>query len=313
MGPAKGQARNRMDDDQMQQKRNDDELTRRLEAYAQARLSPDLSATIRMRARAMAAAQRHAALAQADADRAAAVAAQASVVSFERPRRSTWRRPLTALLAAGLTLGIGVSSVAAAQPGGPLYGARVWAESLTLPAEADARAHAEVERLNARLAEAAAAAAAGDTNAANAALEAFAGIVNEATQGAGNDVSAAATLETGVRSNIDVLTVLVDRVPTEAARDAIQRAIDRSDSALDEMHGNAPTIPPGLDPERTPKPDPTNRPDRTANPNKPTDKPEATPKPRPTPRANQTPRGGRPSFLPGSPGGGRGSQNGQGN
>jgi hypothetical protein len=301
-----------MDDDRMLQKRNNDELTRRLEAYAEARLSPDLSATIRMRARAMAAAHRHAALAQLDADRAAAVAAEASVVSFERTRRSTWRRPLTALLAAGLTLGVGVSSVAAAQPGGPLYGARVWAESLTLPAEADARAQAEVQRLNARLAEAAAAAAAGDTNAANAALDAFAGIVNEATEGAGNDVSAAATLETGVRSNLDVLTVLVDRVPTEAAKAAIQRAIDRSDSALDEMHGNAPTTPPGLDPERTPKPDPTNRPDRTANPNKPTDAPRTTPKPRPTPRAEQTPRGGPPSLPAGIPGGG--SQNGgQGN
>ena len=300
-----------MDDEHMQQKRNDDELTRRLEAYAEARLSPDLSATIRMRARAMAAAHRHAALAQVDADRAAAVAAEASIVPFDRTRRSTWRRPLTALLAAGLTLGVGVSSVAAAQPGGPLYGARVWAESLTLPAEADARAQAEVQRLNARLAEAAAAAAAGDTNAANAALEAYSGIVNEAAQGAGNDVSAAATLETGVRSNIDVLTVLVDRVPTEAARDAIQRAIERSDSALEELHGNAPATPPGLDPERTPKPDPTNRPDRTANPNKPTDKPEATPKPRPTPRANQTPRGGPPSFPAGFPGGG--SENGQGN
>jgi Domain of unknown function (DUF5667) len=301
-----------MDDEHMQQKRKDDELTRRLEAYAQARLSPDVSATIRMRARAMAAAHRHAALAQADADRAAAVAADAALTPFGRTRRSTWRRPMTALLAAGLTLGIGVSSVAAAQPGGPLYNARVWAESLTLPDEANARAQAELARLQSRLAEAAAAAAAGDTNAANAALDAYAGIVNEAAEDAGNDVSAAATLETGVRSNIDVLTVLVDRVPTEAARNAIQRAIDRSDSALDKMHGNPHGTPPGLDPERTPKPDPTNRPDRTANPNRPTDKPDKTAKPRPTARADQTPRGGRPSLPAGLPG--RGSQNGgQGN
>ena len=314
MDSTKGRTHDRMDDEPMQQDRTKDELTQRLEAYAEARLSPDLSATIRMRARAMAAAHRHAALAQADADRAAAVAAEAGLTRFDRTRRSAWRRPLTGLLAAGLTLGLGVSSVAAAQPGGPLYGARVWAESLTLPAEANARAQAELDRLQSRLAEAAAAAAAGDTNAANAALEAYSGIVNEATQGAGNDVSAAATLETGVRSNIDVLTVLVDRVPTEAARDAIQRAIDRSDSALDELHGNAPTTPPGLDPERTPKPDPTKKPDKTANPNKPTDDPKATPKPRPTPRANQTPRGGRPSFPAGFPGGGGGSQNGgQGN
>ena len=57
-----------------QQDRNDDELTRRLEAYAEARLSPELSATIRMRTRVMTAAHRQAALARADADRAAAVA-----------------------------------------------------------------------------------------------------------------------------------------------------------------------------------------------------------------------------------------------
>ena len=290
-----------MDNDYMQQQeRNDDELTRRLEAYAEARLSPELSATIRMRTRVMAAAHRQAALSRADADRAAAVASSARA---DRSGRPAWRRPLTALLAAGLTLGVGVSSVAAAQPGGPLYGARVWAETLTLPTEANARAQAELQRLEDRLAEAAAASAAGDTNAANAALEAYAAIVNEATQDAGNDVSAAATIETGVRSNIDVLTVLVDRVPTEAARDAIQRAIDRSDSAIESLHANPNGTPPGLDPEKTPKPDRTPRPEKTATPNKATDAPDKTPKPHPTPR------GGPPSV----PGGGAPQGNSQGN
>ena len=288
-----------MDNDYMQQQdRNDDELTRRLEAYAEARLSPELSATIRMRTRVMATAHRQAALARADADRAAAVA---NLARADQTRRSTWRRPLTALLAAGLTLGVGVSSVAAAQPGGPLSGARIWAETLTLPTEANARAQAELQRLEERLAEAAAASAAGDSNAANAALEAFGAIVNQATLDAGNDVSAAATLETGVRSNIDVLTVLVDRVPTEAAKDAIQQAIDRSDSALDDLHANPNGTPPGLVPEETPKPD---RADPTANPNKPTDAPDKTPKPRPTPR------GGPPEEPPG---GGAPQSNSQGN
>ena len=288
-----------MDNDYMQQQdRNDDELTRRLEAYAEARLSPELSATIRMRTRVMATAHRQAALARADADRAAAVA---NLARADQTRRSTWRRPLTALLAAGLTLGVGVSSVAAAQPGGPLYGARIWVETLTLPTEANARAQAELQRLEDRLAEAAAASAAGDSNAANAALEAFGAIVNQATLDAGNDVSAAATLETGVRSNIDVLTVLVDRVPTEAAKDAIQQAIDRSDSALDDLHANPNGTPPGLVPEETPKPD---RADPTANPNKPTDAPDKTPKPRPTPR------GGPPEEPPG---GGAPQSNSQGN
>jgi hypothetical protein len=299
-----------MDNDFMQhQDPEDDELTRRLEAYAEARLSPELSATIRMRTRVMAAAHRQAALARADADRAAAEAAIAAQAHVDRTRRSRWRRPLTALLAAGLTLAVGVGSVAASQAGGPLYGVRVWAETLTLPSEADARAQAELQRLQDRLAEAAAAAAAGDTNAANAALEAYAAIVNEATDDAGNDVSAAAKLETGVRSNIDVLTVLSGRVPNDAARDAIQRAIDRSDSALDKMHGNPNVVPPAAEPSRSPKPD------KTANPNKPTDVPAPTAKPRPTPkpdattnaastpRPDRTPRGGPPSLPPG-PGGG---------
>jgi hypothetical protein len=307
-----------MDKDFMQhQDPEDDELARRLEAYAEARLSPELSATIRMRARVMAAAHRQAALARADADRAVAAAAIAAQAQADRTRRSHWRRPLTALLAAGLTLGVGVGSVAASQAGGPLYGVRIWAETLTLPSEADARAQAELQRLQDRLAEAAAATAAGDLNAANAALEAYAAIVNEATEDAGNDVSAAATLETGVRSNIDVLSVLVLRVPTEAARDAIQRAIDRSDSALDELHGNPNDTPPGLDPARTPKPEATERPDRTANPNRPTDipadptaKPHPTPKPdatinaASTPAPDRTPRGGPPSEPPGGGGGG---------
>jgi hypothetical protein len=312
-----------MDNDYMQhQDRVDDELTRRLEAYAEARLSPELSATIRMRTRVMAAAHRQAALARADADRAAATAVVAAQAHADRTRRSQWRRPLTALLAAGLTLAVGVGSVAAGQAGGPLYGVRIWAETLTLPSEADARAQAELQRLQDRLAEAAAATAAGDTNAANAALEAYAAIVNEATADAGNDVSAAATLETGVRSNIDVLEVLVGRVPTDAARDAIQRAIDRSDSALDEMHGNPNGTPPAAEPAKSPKPDKTeqpdksDQPDKTANPNKPTDVPAAaTDKPRPTPRANpttnaaatpepdRTPRGGPPSEPPGGGGG----------
>lgn len=303
-----------MDNDFMQhQDREDDELTRRLEAYAEARLSPELSATIRMRTRVMAAAHRQAALGRADADRAAAEAAVAAQARVDRTRRSNWRRPLTVLLAAGLTLAVGVGSVAASRAGGPLYGVRIWAEALTLPSEADARAQAEVQRLQDRLAETAAATAAGDTNAANAALEAYGVIVNEATDGVGNDVSAAAALETGVRSNIDVLTVLVGRVPTEAARDAIQRAIDRSDSALDQMHRNPNVVPPAAEPSRSPKPD------KTANPNKPTDnraaptakprptpKPEATAKVSSTPKPERTPRGGPPSVRPGRGGGAAG-------
>ena len=293
----------------------DDELARRLEAYADARLSPSLSATSRMRAQVMAAAHRQAALARVDDDRTRVLAApmQLDRTRMDRTRQPAWRRPLTALLAAGLTLAVGVGSVAAAQPGGPLYGARVWAETLTLPANASERAQAELRRLQDRLAEAAAATAAGDLGAAQAALDAYGTIVDEATNDLGNDVAAAATLEKGVRSNIDVLAVLVNRAPNERAKEAIQaalqRAVELSDAAANKIHGK-PSDTPGVGPEATkppksPKPTATDRDDRTANPNRPTTKPnEATNKPRPTPkaaatpRAEHTPRGGPPSERP---------------
>lgn len=274
-----------MDNDQMNQREtDDDELTRRLEAYAQARLSPETSATTRMRAEVMAAARREVEPPHVGADRS----------------RSAWRRPMALLLAAGLTLAVGVSSVAGAQPGGPLYGARIWAETLTLPSAASERAGAEIRRLDARLAEAAAATASGDTNAANAALEAYSAIVTEATEGVGGSVAAAARLDAGVRSNMDVLTILANQVRLpEKARDAIRKAIERSDSALDELHGPPAGNPPVATPTRTPERGATDRPEHTANPNKPTkdpagltQKPHPAPKPDPAPKPEHTPRSG---------------------
>lgn len=283
-----------MDSDQMNHREpRDDELRRRLEAYAEARLSPETSATTRMRAQVMAAAQRAVEPGPAGADRASAITGAALA---DRRRRSAWRRPMTVLLAAGLTLAVGVSSVAGAQPGGPLYGARIWAETLALPSDESGRAQAELRRLDARLAEVAAATAVGDTNAANAALEAYGAIVTEATVGAGGSVAAAARLDAGVRSNMDVLRILAGQVP-EKARDAIRNAIERSDSALDELHGK----PAGNSPAATPTPErgATDRPERTANPNKPTpdpadltQKPHPTPKPDPAPKPKHTPRSG---------------------
>lgn len=198
------------------------------------------------------------------------------------------------LLAASLTLAIGAGSAAAAQPGGPLYGVRIWTETLTLPASAAERAQAELRRLRDRLDEAAAAAAAGDANAANAAIEAHAAIVDEATGDAGNDVSAAATLETGVRSNIDVLTVLAGRDLPGKAQDAIRRAIERSGSALDIMNEKPGAESPG---DPTPQPNGTGKPDRTANPNKPSPDPaETTTK---SPKPGRVPNG-PPSDPPGN-------------
>ena len=238
-----------------------------------------------------------------------------------------WRRPAAALLAASLTLALAVGSVAAARPGGPLYGARIWAETLTLPSAAADRAAAEVRRLNDRLSEAAEAAAAGDTNAADAALAAYNAILAEAMAGTNGDAVANATLDAAVRQNVEVLTALLGRVPDQA-RDAIQHAIEQSDSAANGLQGK-PGVggPPSSNPGNGPAA--TNKPDRTANPNKPTPQagrrdeeaarerhagahptpaPHPTPKPKPTPEPaaatpapDHTPKaGGRPSNPPGN-------------
>ncbi|MGZ8438825.1 MAG: hypothetical protein ACXWXR_09855 [Candidatus Limnocylindrales bacterium] len=298
------------------------ELAERLEAYAEARLSPSLSASSRMRTHVMAAAERQAALLRADADRAAFAAAELA----SRPRRTQvvrWRRPVAALLAASLTLALAVGSVAAARPGGPLYGTRIWAETLTLPSTAADRAAAEVRRLNDRLAEAAEAAAAGDANAADAALAAYNAILAEAMAGTNGNAVANATLNAAVRRNIEVLTALLGRATfPDQARDAIEHAIEQSDSATNGLQGQ-PGVggPPSSNPGNGPAA--TNGPDRTANPNKPTAKPvdatrkpheNATPPPHPTPKQHSTPEpaavtpapdhtpraSGRPSNPPGN-------------
>ena len=281
-----------MDKDQMDVE--DVELAERLGAYAEARLSPSLSATSRMRAQVMAAAQRQAALMRADADHVvlAAAAEAATQPTLLRPPR--WRRPLTALLAASVTLALAVGSVSAAHAGGPLYGVRIWAENLTLPATAADRAAAEVRRLQDRLSEAADASTAGDTNAADAALAAYNAIVAEATAGTNGDAVANATLNDAVRRNIEVLTILLGRVPDQA-KDAIEHAIEQSDSAANGLKGQ-PGV--GGPPPSNPGdgPNATKKPDHTANPNKPTPVPagarpkaHATPQPHPTPKPTPTP------------------------
>ena len=304
----------------------DVDLAERLEAYAEARLSPSLSATSRMRTQVMAATHRRAALARADADRAAVAAAELAAARPRLVQMPRWRRPAAALLAACLTLGLAVGSVAAARPGGPLYETRIWAETLTLPSTAAERATAQVHRLTERLAEAAEAAAAGDANAAAAALAAYNSILAEATAETNGNADANATLDAAVRRNVEVLNALLDRASfPDEARDAIEHAIERSSSVTNGLQGK-PGV--GGPPSSTPGNGPaaTNKPDRTPNANKPTSAPKPTPKgqdgatsgppattpphpttkPKPTPEPaatqapDHTPRAsGRPSGPPG--------------
>jgi hypothetical protein len=280
-----------MNDRQMNDRDVEDvELAERLEAYAAARLSPSRSATTRMRTHVMAAAHRQALLTRADDDHAAVGAVQIAprrgVIEFSR-----WRRPVAALLAASLTLALAVGSVAAAQPGGPLYTARIWAESLTLPATAADRAVAEVHRLNDRLSEAADAIAAGTPNAAAAALAAYNGILSEAAAGTNGDGSANAALDTAVRRNIQVLTALLGRETfPDQAKDAIEHAIQRSDSAANGLEaqpgvGEPPSTNPGNGAGASNKPSHPVTPDKDKATPRPTPKPHPTPPPHPTPAA----------------------------
>jgi uncharacterized membrane protein YgcG len=221
-------------------------LRRRLEAYAESRLSPDLATTSRMRARVLAHAHRRADLARADA---ALTIVRPGAADEQRARRSAAARrtAISLVSAAALAVAMVGGAAAASQAGGALYDARLFVEEITLPAEPSERAIAELDRLSQRLAEADAAARAGDHAAAGAALTAYERIVAEASSEvfAADDPVAAAALETGIGRNVEVLQALIARVPAqarEAISRAVERAIERSANAIDRVHDvNKPT------------------------------------------------------------------------
>ena len=345
-------------DDMIDMMAGDDLLRRRLEAFAEMRLSPDLTASSRLRARVMAVAHRHASLARADAaltllprpvagsgspasdDLGHAARAARHVSGRAHPRRAP--RVAGVLLAASLAAVMAAGGVYAARPGGPLYDARLWAETLTLPSDPSARAVAELDRLAERLREISEASRSGDVAGMVAALAAYESIVEQASASAilASDDVAAAVLETGVGRNVEVLRALVTGVPATADA-AITRAVDaaiaRSTNAVERIGASrpdggqgdgagsppanppqptdAPTARPTPEPASTatPKPKPTHKPTATAGPAatpEPAVNPEpaATPEPKrtpdrtPKPRVNQGETGPPPSTDPGSDG-----------
>jgi len=307
-----------MDDRMIDLVAGDARLRRRLEAYAEARLSPDLVTTSRMRARVLAVAHRQADLARADA--ALTVVPRATLhgtasidgraLRSRRSARSRMRRPMTALLAAAVVLGGGAGTALAARPGGALYDSRVWIETLTLPSDPSARAIAELARLEERLREADEAARTGDVAGAAAALAAYERIVESASEAAiaAQDEVAVAILEAGVGRNVEVLQALALRVPegaSEAISGAVQRAVEhaveRSDRAIERIDsagppnggngsGGGPDKPPepAAKPTKAPTAEPTAKPTKEPNagPNGPGGQggPKSTPKPAQTPR-----------------------------
>lgn len=234
-----------------------DELARRLEAYAAARLTPDRFAVARMRGRILDAAERRAVLLRTVDE------ATSRPVPLRTSRAAGRRRAAGLLLAAtlGLTLATGVT--AASMAGGPLYGARLWIESVTLPSDGDARTAARVAQLTDRLAEAQHAAGAGDQAAVAAALEAYRAEMAATLDEAGGDDDRLARLQAALGTHIAVLEALLGSVPDQA-RDAIGDALDSSHRAVDRINADDPDPKPSKDPGG---PDASHRPGRTDHPN----------------------------------------------
>ena len=284
-----------MDDVMMDLTAGDGLLRRRLEAYADARLSPDLATSSRLRARVLAVAHRQASLARADA--ALTLLSPADGVAVARPSGSLpleSRRPLAqarggrrqravgVLLAASLAAVMIVGGVSAARPGGPLYEARLWTETLALPTDPSARAVAELGRLRDRLGEIGDASRSGDTAGAIAALAAYASIVEEASAAAilADDDVAAAALEAGVGQNVEVLRALAARLPANASA-AISRAVDAAISRSNDAVHRIGTSRPNGAPSREPSDGAGSGP---ADPPRATKAPTAEPTPRATPK-----------------------------
>jgi hypothetical protein len=214
------------------------ELAWRLEAYADARLTPSATRTIRMRTQVMNLAHRRAALIAADARSDTAGRTTAAIASKRaRMSRRAWHRAFVAGMAALLAVALMAGTALGAKPGGPFYSARIWIEMANLPAGLVARAEAEISRLEARLVEAQQASAADDGPAVEAALSAYASIVIEAARDSAGDPTARAAIEVTVSRHVMVLTLMVDTVPAPA-RLAIQRAISSSEQVLDDLHGS---------------------------------------------------------------------------
>lgn len=267
---------------------DDGELGARLEAYAESHLEPDPAATARARAAVMAEANR-----VLGASRIAREAAGPGLL------RRLFQRP--ALAATAAVLGLAVlagGAVAASGPGGPLYSARLWVETLTLPSDTTARAAAELDRLQARLDDATAAAASGNGDAVTAALDAYRQTLADVSALAAGDPTREQHLIAELGKHQAVLEALLLSVPGPAQA-SIDRAVQRTQDGI-----HAVTATPGQpggnpnpgNPNGTP---PAARPDATQKPGNPN---PGNPNPTPT-SGNPNPGQLGPTTKPGNPNG----------
>jgi hypothetical protein len=206
----------------------DEELERRLAAYADARLRPDPSSAERTRSAVMAHAE-HALRAGAGRVDAPVPPASPMAPAVLAHRR---RAPIFALIAAAVLVAVAVGAAAALTgPGQPFYQARLWVESNTLPADPAAREAAQLARLQTRLDEAHAALQRAHPDAAADALAAYTATLDALAADPSAGVGVRDRVEAALTNHIAVLNGLLDQVPP-ATRGAIQSAIDRSSEAL---------------------------------------------------------------------------------
>lgn len=250
--------------------RHEDELARLLRRYAEERLGLHPGAARRLRERFLLEARRR------TLDLTVVGSSRAELrPTAESSKRL--RRPAVALLAAALALAALAGAALASGPGGPLYGVRLWVEGVTLPADAHARAEAEIARLEARLSEATEAANHGNGAAVRAALEAYRESVASALQAAGDDLERADRLEIVLERHQVVLDTLAERLPAPAA-EAVKRTIERNEATIEKIKTQGkPSSTPGIDSESPhASPVPGETPSGT-----PTEPPEGPPSPKP--------------------------------
>jgi hypothetical protein len=297
------------------------ELTRRLDAFADLRLRPDAVAMVRVRENVMREAAirlgstnggRHHGVSPLDGsfEVLAGGRTERAAARVRAPRRT---RVLLALLAAALGLLV-MSGVAFAgsQAGGPLYDARVWLETVTLPSDPSARIDAQIARLQDRLDEASSATTQNNGQAVRAALDAYDEILAETLAIAGGDLTHTQRLESSLGRHQAVLVTLAARLPA-GAQQAIQRVLERNNRAVDAIkrrNGSGPpsTTPGGRGPGTTPgAAGPTRSPagaERSEQPQplrppRPSPRPPVAPAPTPTRPPAATPKpAARPSTLP---------------
>ena len=208
-----------------------------LDAYCEVRLAPHGAVLARIRA---------SVLAEAEAASAASAAANRPRLLEAAPKTFRWSltpRFTRTVLAFGFAATLAVAttfSVLASPPGSPFYNARVFIETMSLPAQAAARLVGHEKLLDERIAEAKAAAASGNTVGLDAALAAYRSEVDSASADAGTNPDQLAHLEEMLAKHTAVLTALEARLPDASS---IDRAIDASSKAITRLQGTHPIRP----------------------------------------------------------------------